>query len=392
MCLPPSSVVEAAEAVPAPEVLKKVQAEAPPLRKKQWRYRDIKYADVGWTVALLALAGFLGRAHQHRLFASCVAVTTVVAALSAPVSIYFQRKHQPHRLLGLFILVEWVYALVAYFLDYDGLFAPSVVIFALPLTGLLQSMVATKTFYYLPKKQTNAGYYSDASALSWNFVAENQYFAGILLWQWVYMHPGAYALLAGTKLGNVVEAVFVALPYVAIRPFTPRTHFRDALRDDGARKSTTLANRRFFHVQTWVTKIFYIFAKHYIGYFLNYLRYLNKLSVGEIRHIYLMLIFSVFATTISMFLHTLKFRGYMGPRTSFFIYQSSYMATFYSWYKLAPVLTNNLDFVALTAVGVFVNFKGRNAVRAYQFAVLALITGMRLKSGAGPFGNGGLFV
>ena len=60
----------------------------------------------------------------------------------------------------------------------------------------------------------------------------------------------------------------------------------------------------------------------------------------------------------------------MGPRTSFLTYQASYVATLYSWYKLLPTLANNADLVAVTLVGVYVNFQGTNAIRAYQTAVL----------------------
>ncbi len=46
---------------------------------------------------------------------------------------------------------------------------------------------------------------------------------------------------------------------------------------------------------------------------------------------------SCFATTIAMFLHTLKFKKYMGPKLSFVIYVSSYLSTFYSWILIAHV-------------------------------------------------------
>ena len=43
---------------------------------------------------------------------------------------------------------------------------------------------------------------------------------------------------------------------------------------------------------------------------------MDRISPTQIRHIYLMLIWSAAATTISMFLHTLKFKKYIGPKTS----------------------------------------------------------------------------
>ena len=350
-------------------------------KRKIWSVlTDVTRTDVAWALVLVAIAAFLALAHESKLVAGCTAGTTVVSFLVTPFHIYFDKRHQPHRILGLSYLLQWGYAFCAYFADYEG-FRRGVIMFSLPLTGFVQSVVATRTFWFLPKKQKDPGYYSDKSTLTWSFVAENQFFSGILLWQCVYMHDGARDLLASTAAGNVVEAALVFLPYVAIRPFTPKTSFRDSLRGgDGKKGNKTKRNETFFYVQTWVTKIFYVFAKHFIGYFLNYARFLDRLDRGEIYHIHLMLVFSCFATTISMFLHTLKFRGYMGPRTSFLVYQASYLATFYSWYKLAPTVLASPDLVAATLVGVAVNFMGRNAIRAYQTAVLAALFYARARS------------
>ncbi|KAH8046276.1 hypothetical protein JL722_13749 [Aureococcus anophagefferens] len=284
-----------------------------------------------------------------------------------------------------------------YFADYAAL-RDGVVMYTLPLTGapprpeprraiatptptpagFAQAVVATRTFWFLPKKQRDPGYYTDKSTMSWSFIAENQYFAGLLLFQCVYMTGRARALLAGSAAGNAVEAVMVALPYVVVRPCFPKTSFRDSLRGgDGRKGNVSARNATFFRVQTWVTKTFYVVAKHFIGYFLNYARFLDRLDAAEIRHVHLMLVFSCFATTISMFLHTLKFKGYMGPRTAFLVYQASYLATFYSWYKLAPTVAKSPDLVAATLAGVAVNFMGRNAIRAYQAAVAVALFARR---------------
>ncbi|KAH8070224.1 hypothetical protein JL720_11780 [Aureococcus anophagefferens] len=368
-----------------------------PVRRGFRVFSDATPADAAWAALLLAIASFLAAAHERRLLAGSVAFATVAASLAAPFHIYFKRRHQPHRLLGLSYLVQWTYALVMYFADYAAL-RDGVVMYTLPLTGapprpeprraiatptptpagFAQAVVATRTFWFLPKKQRDPGYYTDKSTMSWSFIAENQYFAGLLLFQCVYMTGRARALLAGSAAGNAVEAVMVALPYVVVRPCFPKTSFRDSLRGgDGRKGNVSARNATFFRVQTWVTKTFYVFAKHFIGYFLNYARFLDRLDAAEIRHVHLMLVFSCFATTISMFLHTLKFKGYMGPRTAFLVYQASYLATFYSWYKLAPTVAKSPDLVAATLAGVAVNFMGRNAIRAYQAAVAVALFARR---------------
>lgn len=385
-----------------------------PVRRGFRVFSDATPADAAWAALLLAIASFLAAAHERRLLAGSVAFATVAASLAAPFHIYFKRRHQPHRLLGLSYLVQWTYALVMYFADYAAL-RDGVVMYTLPLTGapprpeprrargarsrrpqasprpswrqgrsgscprsrkIPAITRASAPFFPRPREAANTR--RDKSTMSWSFIAENQYFAGLLLFQCVYMTGRARALLAGSAAGNAVEAVMVALPYVVVRPCFPKTSFRDSLRGgDGRKGNVSARNATFFRVQTWVTKVFYVFAKHFIGYFLNYARFLDRLDAAEIRHVHLMLVFSCFATTISMFLHTLKFKGYMGPRTAFLVYQASYLATFYSWYKLAPTVAKSPDLVAATLAGVAVNFMGRNAIRAYQAAVAVALFARR---------------
>ncbi|KAK7249759.1 hypothetical protein SO694_00004665 [Aureococcus anophagefferens] len=191
--------------------------------------------------------------------------------------------------------------------------------------------------------------------MSWSFIAENQYFAGLLLFQCVYMTGRARALLAGSAAGNAVEAVMVALPYVVVRPCFPKTSFRDSLRGgDGRKGNVSARNATFFRVQTWVTKTFYVFAPPSSATS-STTRFLDRLDAAEIRHVHLMLVFSCFATTISM-------RPTSRPR---------------SWYKLAPTVAKSPDLVAATLAGVAVNFMGRNAIRAYQAAVAVALFARR---------------
>lgn len=130
-------------------------------------------------------------------------------------------------------------------------------------------------FTFLPKKQNDPGYYGDKSTLSYNFVLENIYFAGLLTFQWLYMHD-VYRVYIRDYFPIVVETAFVFLPYFLFRPLFPKTSFRDSL---GKERNKTEKNRVFFIIVTWITKIFYVWAKHYIGFFLNYARYISILML-----------------------------------------------------------------------------------------------------------------
>ena len=104
--------------------------------------------------------------------------------------------------------------------------------------------------------------------------------------------------------------------------------------------------------------------------------------------IVVLLLFSAFATTVSMFLHTLKFKGYIGPKTAFLVYMASYLATFYSIVVLHRLFLDNLPLVALTAVGLALNYFGDRIMcgsrarrdlpgTAFQLLTMALLWAVR---------------
>ncbi|UJR18909.1 hypothetical protein I4U23_022037, partial [Adineta vaga] len=237
----------------------------------------------------------------------------IISFIKSFFHVFFQRKFIVHRLMGLLYLIEYALSFYLYFKNYNS-FKSSILIWSLPLTGLIQSIIAMYTFTFLSRTKVDGGYFSDRGTLSYPFIVENSYFALILLFQWLYYSNQFYSFFDSSI---IIDNIFVFLPYI-LRQLWPKTHFRDSLYNSD--KTRTKENKKFFFIVTHITKLFYLWAKHYIGFFLNYIRFLNRTNDEEIYHIYLLLLFSAFATTISMFLHTLKFKGYMGPKLSFMIY------------------------------------------------------------------------
>jgi len=152
-----------------------------------------------------------------------------------------------------------------------------------------------------------------------------------------------------------------------IRVLWPKTSFREGIKGD---KSKSPEMRRFYFVVGWMTKIFYIWAKHFIGYFLNYVRFLDKINEEERAAVYFTLIFASFATTISMFLHTLRFKHYIGPYTSYLTYMASYLGTFYGFYLLSGIFVKNVDLTILVLGGIVVNFMSWKIQTIYQILVM----------------------
>jgi hypothetical protein len=70
-----------------------------------------------------------------------------------------------------------------------------------------------------------------------------------------------------------------------------------------------------------------------------------------------------------MFLHTLKFKKYMGPVTSFLMYQISYMATFYTYVRIAYVFWDNLDLSLIAILGLIANIAHPYGQYVYQMLV-----------------------
>jgi hypothetical protein len=317
-----------------------------------------------------------------------------------------------HRVMGLLYLLMYVSAWHAYTTDYEGTFLRSPLLWALPLLGLLQSLSATYFFYSILPKGSDPGYYSDNSTLSGNFVAENIFYAGLLLFQFLYVNPspkgtpltagvpfwgagipGADWLALGAEGGLgafasryaarvpllVAELVFVFLPYQVLRPFVPKTSMRDSMKSD---TNVTEKNRLFYVIGIRVTKVFYSWAKWFIGIGANYLVFAGLVtSPTHVKEWYGLLLCSAFATTISMFLHTLRFKGYIGPKTSFSLYVASYLATFVYIVRVGDMFLGPraVPILLLPTIGVLLNFVAPRAVQnAWQYLSLAALVSARL--------------
>jgi len=284
--------------------------------------------------------------------------------------LFFTRKFIVHRLTGLSYLIQYAATFIMYIFYYET-FKNSFLVWSLPLTGLIQSVTAIYTFTFLPKNAKDPGYYGDKGILSYSFIVENSFFELLLLFQWLYYNDFFFSILRMTILP---EATIVFLPYI-IRVFWPQTRFRDSLGND---KSKSDHYRSFYFIATWITKLFYIWAKHYIGFFLNYVRFLDRVDEKEKQAIYFVLIFGAFATTISLFLHTLRFKHYISPITSFLTYMSSYLGTFYGFYLVSNIFIKNIDLTLLVFLGMLINFGSRKVQYTYQVLLMVFFLQLQI--------------
>jgi len=181
-------------------------------------------------------------------------------------------------------------------------------------------------------------------------VKENGFYSMICLFQFLYYLP---YLTPWFQRFYVIEATWVFLPYFLIRPFFPKTSIRSSFGNDHNKSTSTAIT--FYYYAAWTTKVFYLWAKHFIGLYVNYLMFLGFVDERMRMLVFGNLIWGSFATTFSMFLHTLRFKGYMPGMMSFSMYVASYMMTFYSYSKFFHVFFEHSALSLLTLAGLFIN-------------------------------------
>ncbi len=236
----------------------------------------------------------------------------------------------------------------------------------LPLTGLVQSVIATLMFTFLPKEDGKMqGYYHNTKAMSHDFVKENIYFAGLLMFQSLYV---SFPIMRTHWAFAPVEVIFVFLPYHTVRDFFPKSSMRNSINHG---KSTYARG----------VKTFYVIAKHYSGYFVNYLLFLGILGSNPILHWPLLrrlLILAGWGTTIAMFLQTLKFKKYISVTSAIVLYVGAFPLFCVGYAALVVIAYEQLWLTALTAVGLVVNFGPRWSQIVWQLLVCGLLFYVRM--------------
>jgi len=269
------------------------------------------------------------------------------AFISATIHLFCQRRFGVHRLTGMLYLVQFMLAVLGEFFPVIRERLPHLHV-ALPVTGCVQAIIATVTFRFLGKNANVQGYFSDKRTMSYDFVFENVFFSGLLAFQSLYFYQTWIF-----RQWPALEALCVFFPYFTIRKLFPRTRLRDSISND---KEKSAANKRFINIQTWTSKVFMCFGKHVSGLLCNYLIFLDAIPEHHNRTLRLQFILGGWGTTIAMFLHTLKFKGYLGPRTAILAYTLVFPLFYCVYVALFDILLQHYAITALALGGLIVNF------------------------------------
>ena len=258
---------------------------------------------------------------------------------------------------------------------------------SVPLTGFLQSVNAARTFTFLPKR-ADPGFaaVADASSLSYYTVVENSFYSMQCLFASCYLHDNLYPAIRRLV---IVEPLLVFLVFW-FRDLWPASRISAALGKKD--KSMSDAHRLKLTVSAYAIKAFYIYAKHYVGFFPLYLRFLGRLDADDTRLLFGVQVLSSYAATVSIFIHTLKFKGYIGPIAAMVAYDVIIPGFLYLYANMLPPSSCNADVALVVAAGMVLNLAPRPAFHVYQGCVAAafyLLGRRRAARGAAERGAGG---
>lgn len=276
---------------------------------------------------------------------------------------FIEKRFRTHRLVGLSYLIQWFS--LFYICVTNNTYQHTPLEWTLPLTGFIQAIIASRTFTFLPRNNDVQGYYSDKRTITYPFLIENIYFSGLLLFQSLYC-------FTDFEIHPYVTLICVFFPYTCIRIWFPKTSLGDSRGND---RQYSDHNRSFLKAMSFISKVFYVWAKHFNGYYLNYLVFLGYVKGDDNILFYArwLLLFGGWATTIAMFLNTLKYKKIIGPKLALLLYTGTfpvivYCLTMIQYIKPIPWLS------ALVMGGVICNF-GRTWQHLYQlFAFFCIVT------------------
>lgn len=190
--------------------------------------------------------------------------------------------------------------------------------------GILQGTSAFFTFRVLPEL-TDPGYYSDKAVLSRNFIHENIFFTVMSVFGSVYYNETARANLRTNLPGRILELTYVFWPYIAIRPWYPITRFSNAGQTYNGR---SVKNMGFYELATSMVKFFYLWAKYFLCFFVNFMIYLNLMEDKHWHFMHAMLLLNTGTVSLSIFLHTLRFKKVLPAKFTMSLYLGQIYLTF----------------------------------------------------------------
>jgi hypothetical protein len=235
----------------------------------------------------------------------------------------------------------------------------------------MQGTSAYFSFKVLPELN-DPGYYSDKAVLSRSFVHENIFFTVMAVFGSVYYNSGSRAMLRSNWGGRFIEYAYVFGPYIVIRPWYPVTRFSNA---GQTYKGRTEKNKRFYETATLMVKIFYLWAKYFLGFFINFMVFLDLVKPGHWWFINGMLLLNTGTVSLSIFLHTLRFKNVLPAKLTMSIYLAQIYLTFMAIPTALEMFAEHPKLCALCFTGLLGNATRNRIIHGvWCFIAMILLT------------------
>jgi hypothetical protein len=162
-------------------------------------------------------------------------------------------------------------------------------------------------------------------------VHENIYFTVMAVFGSIYYNENARVVLRSNLGGRIIESIYVFWPFIVIRPWYPITQFSNA---GQTYKGRTVKNQRFYEVATLMVKFFYLWAKYFLGFFMNFMIFLDLVKEEHWQFMHGMLLLNTGTVSLAIFLHTLRFKKVLPAKFT----MSLYLAQIYLTFLAVPII------------------------------------------------------
>jgi len=190
--------------------------------------------------------------------------------------------------------------------------------------GIIQGFSAYFSFKVLPELN-DPGYYSDRAVLSRSFVHENIFFTLMAVFGSIYYNSDCREVLRANTGGRIIEAIYIFWPYILVRTWFPLTRFSNS---GQTYKGRTINNKRFYETATLMVKFFFLWAKYFLGYYVNFMIYLDLVKEEHWKVIHGMLLLNAGTVSLSVFLHTLRFKRVLPAKFTMTVYLAQIYLSF----------------------------------------------------------------
>lgn len=277
-------------------------------------------------------------------------------------------RHMFHRYMGLCYLLHYVLAWIEFFTN-PASSKTSYLCHIIAVMGVLQGSSAYFSFKVLPELN-DPGYYSDKAVLSRTFVQENIFFTVMAVFGSIYYNETARTTLRSNWGGRIIEALYVFWPFVAIRPWYPITRFSNAGQTYNGR---SVKNQYFYEVATMMVKFFYLWAKYFLGFFINFMVYLNLVKEENWSLINGMLLLNAGTVSLSIFLHTLRFKKVLPAKLTMSIYLGQIYLTFMAVPTILRMFQDHPKLCGLCLIGLMGNATRNRKIHAVWCGIAMIL-------------------